>query len=212
MIVLVRVLPVVDWAIAVMSGLADLGLVGGVLYAIGFGLLTSAFVPGSVLTMLAGATWGVGWGVLIIAPGCALASTLSALLGRTLLREATESLLAKYPILGALDKVIGQDALRFILLLRLSPVMPFAPSNYGLGLTSAPIWTIGVGTLFGIIPISALWVYLGTLAGDAVRSGVVPESPWRTAMLVVGLLVTFFIVAWLGKRAKSQLDALNAAA
>ncbi|MFT7623342.1 MAG: putative membrane protein YdjX (TVP38/TMEM64 family) [Myxococcota bacterium] len=207
MIVVVRVFPVLDLAVDIMAGMRDLGPIGWVAYSIMFGILTSAFVPGSVLTMLAGATWGLGVGTLIVAPGCALASVLSAALGRTLLRDVAVQTAARFPILDALDRVIGQDAFRVVTLLRLSPIMPFAVSNYGLGTTSAPLWAIGAGTLIGIVPVTALWVYFGTLAGEAVTSGFVPESGYRTAMLVGGLVITFAIVGWIGRRAKRLLDA-----
>jgi len=159
-----------------------------------------------VLTMLAGATWGLGFGVLIIVPAATLATTISAVLGRTMLRGFTERVLARYPILSALDKAFGRNALRFVTLLRLSPVLPFAASNYGLGATSAPIWAIALGTFVGLIPITVVWVYLGTLAGEAAASGFVPDSPLRTGLLVLGLVVTAVIVVWLGRLAKAQLD------
>lgn len=205
-IVLVRVFPVLAYALAVMSGLEGLGLLGAVLYGIAFGVLASAFVPGSLMSMLAGATWGVAGGVMVIAPGCALASFLSAALGRTLLREPTLALVDRYPALAALDRVIGDDAFRVVTLLRLSPILPFAVSNYGLGTTSASLRAITAGTLVGIVPITTVWVYLGSIAGDAVKNGVIPDSPLHSIMLVSGLFITAAIAVWLGRRAKQQLD------
>jgi len=206
-IALVRVFPVLDWAVSVMRGLQAWGVGGAILNGLAFGLLTTIFVPGSVLTMLAGATWGLGGGVLIVTPGAALASTLSAALGRTLLRQTALEIAAKHPVLAALDQAIAEHPFRFVTLLRLSPVLPFALSNYGLGTTAAPLWSIGLGTLLGLIPITAVWAYLGTIAGEVVTSGALPQSNVRTVALLVGLAVTIGIVTWIGRRARQLLDA-----
>ncbi len=206
LLVLVRMFDVIGVVEGSMASLRGMGVAGGLAYMLAYAVLACAFVPGSVMTMLAGATWGLGVGVLIIVPGATIATTISAWLGRSMLRGLTERILDRYPILSALDRVFGERAFRFVALLRLSPVMPFAASNYGLGATSAPIWAIAAGTFIGLIPITIVWAYLGTLAGDAVTTGVVPDSPVRTVFLVLGLAVTVFIVAWLGRLAKAQLQ------
>ncbi len=205
-ILFARLFPVADWVVAVTRSLRDLGPAGGVAYVFVYAMLASAFVPGSVLTMVAGATWGLFWGTLIIVPGTALATVASAWLGRTMLRDAAEPLLARYPLLVALDRAFAGRAFRFVVLLRLSPVFPFAPGNYALGATSAPLWALGAGTLVGLVPVTMVWVYFGTIAGEAITAGGLPESPWRTVLLAVGLPITVFIMVWLGRLAKAELD------
>jgi uncharacterized membrane protein YdjX (TVP38/TMEM64 family) len=209
-LVVMRTLPVLEWAATVTETLREQGVAGWIGYTFGYAILACVFVPGSLLTMLAGATWGLGVGLIIIVPGATLATAISAFLGRTMLREAASKIIGRFPILGALDRAFGQDALRFVTLLRLSPIMPFAPSNYALGTTSAPLWAISLGTFVGIIPITAVWLHLGTIADDAVVSGRIPDSPWHVAMSVLGLIATVVIVAWLGRRAKRLLDATPA--
>ncbi|PCH99766.1 MAG: hypothetical protein COB76_04955 [Alphaproteobacteria bacterium] len=205
-IVTMRTLPVIEWAAAVTDGLRSQGVLGGIGYIIGYAILASLFVPGSLLTMLAGATWGMGFGLLIIVPAATLATAISAFLGRTMLRDLALKLTTRYPLLNALDRAFGERALRFVTLLRLSPIMPFAPSNYALGSTSAPLLSITAGTFVGIIPITAVWLHLGILAGDAVLGGEIPDSPYHAVMLVGGLAVTVLIVVWIGRRAKGLLE------
>lgn len=206
LLVLVRALPVLDWFGVVTGRLEELGVAGGLLYVLVYAALACVFVPGSVMSMVAGATWGLSWGVAIILPAATLATVIAAWLGRTMLRDLAERIMARYPMLAALDRVFGANALRFVTLLRLSPVLPFAASNYGLGTTSAPMGAIAAGTFVGLLPITVVWVYLGTLVGEAALTGAVPESPLRTALLVGGLAATVLIVVLLGRMARRQLQ------
>jgi hypothetical protein len=45
------------------------------------------------------------------------------------------SIAYKHPKFKAIDRVIGQNGLKFVTLLRLSPLLPLAASNYLYGLT-----------------------------------------------------------------------------
>jgi uncharacterized membrane protein YdjX (TVP38/TMEM64 family) len=182
-----------------------MGFLGAGLFVLGFGIFVSMFVPATPLSLLAGATWGLYEGTIIVSLGCALATTISASLGRTLLREQAERLTARYSLLRALDKVFSADAFRMVILLRMSPVLPFAVSNYGLGTTAAPMWAIFFGTLIGIVPVTLMWVYLGTL-GESALQGDITASPMRIAALAVGFLATVVLVGWIGRRAKRLLD------
>ena len=204
-----RYFPVVDWAKEITAGLRSQGLLGAGLYVLGFGIFVSMFVPATPLSLLAGATWGLYEGTIIISLGCTLATAISATLGRTLLREPAEELTARYSLLRALDKAFSTDAFRMIILLRMSPVLPFAVSNYGLGTTAAPMWAIIGGTFIGIVPVTLMWVYIGTL-GESALQGSLTASPMRLGALVLGLFATVVLVGWIGRRAKRLLDTESA--
>ena len=95
-IVAVQVLPVREWAIAITAALRGLGVAGAAALLV-YALLASVFVPGSLLTMLVGATWGLWVGLLIIVPGTALATLISVWLGRTLLRDVAKKIIDPSP-------------------------------------------------------------------------------------------------------------------
>ena len=105
-----------------------------VVYAIAAVLL----IPGSVLTLGAGAAFGtalgLGIGVVVAAfsvwLGACAGAAVSFLLGKYLLRDFTEILINKYKVIRAIDSSLGDEGFKITLLLRFSPVVPFSAFNY----------------------------------------------------------------------------------
>jgi len=101
-------------------------------------------IPGSILTLGAGAVFGVLRGTLYTAVGATLGATAAFLLGRTLLRDWVKRKVEASPKLAAVDEAVEREGGRLVFLLRLSPLVPFSISNYVYGLT-------GVRTLHYVI-------------------------------------------------------------
>ena len=74
------------------------------------------------------------------------------LIGRTIGRDWILQVAAGNDRFRALDTVISREGFKIVLLLRLSPLFPFALSNYLYGLTSVPFWDYFWGTLIGCVP------------------------------------------------------------
>lgn len=74
-----------------------------------------------------------------------------------------EGLLAENPKFRALDTAIAKEGFKVILLLRLSPIFPFALSNYLYGVTSVDFFEYMMGTLIGFFPGTLAYVYGGTV-------------------------------------------------
>ena len=53
---------------------------------------------------------------------------------------------------AAIDRAIGRDGLKVVTLLRLSPLLPLAASNYLYGLTSVPLKDYMLGSFLGMLP------------------------------------------------------------
>lgn len=62
--------------------LEELGGLAGVLFVVGYVVATVAFVPGSILTMAAGALFGLTTGVALVFVAATIGSTLSFLIAK----------------------------------------------------------------------------------------------------------------------------------
>lgn len=59
---------------------------------------------------------------------------------------------SKDPRFAAVDRAIGKDGFRVVALLRLSPLLPLAASNYIYGLTSVDLTSYVLGSWLGMLP------------------------------------------------------------
>ncbi len=69
------------------------------------------------------------------------------------------SFASKNPRWAAIDRAIGRDGFKFVTLLRLSPLLPLAASNYLYGLTSVELGPYVLGSWLGMLP--GTWAYVG---------------------------------------------------
>ncbi len=187
----------------------ELGFWGPAVFVAGYAAATLAFVPGSILTMAAGAIFGLAKGTLLVFFGATLGSTLSFLVARYVARGAIERRLADRPRFQAIDRAASRHGLKIIFLLRLSPVFPYNLLNYGLGLTRVKLRDY-VLAAFGMVPGTFLYVYYGKALGSlaAVAGGAAPEKGLGDWLLLgVGLAATVavtVIVARIAKRALAE--------
>ena len=187
---------------------AALGLWGPVAVAGLYALLAVALVPGLLLTLAAGVLFGVGVGSVVVFVGATSGAALSFLIARYLARDAVSRVAARYPRFAAVDRAIGADGLRIVLLLRMSPLFPFVLLNYGLGLTTVRFRDFVVGSV-GMVPLIVLYVYLGQVAGEAalVAGGAPARGPLTYAVLAAGLLVTGVVTVRITRIARAALEA-----
>lgn len=185
-----------------------LGPWGPVAFVAGYALAVVGFVPGSILTIAAGAIFGVRVGVLVVLAGATLGSTLAFLLARSVARENVARRIEGDPRFAAIDRAIGREGLRIVFLLRLSPVFPFNLMNYALGLTRIGLRDYVVASL-GMIPGTLLYVYSGAVAGEvaALAGATAPaRGAAHYAVVALGFLATI-VVTWIVTRlARRALD------
>lgn len=86
-------------------------------------------------------------------------------------RRQVEGLLEDNPRFMAIDKAIGKEGFKIILLLRLSPIFPFALSNYFYGVTAVGFTEYMSGTMLGFFPGTLAYVYGGTVCHVSEWSG-----------------------------------------
>ena len=151
-----------------------------------------ALIPASLLTIAAGAVFGLVRGVLLALAGATLGSALAFLLGRYALRDLVARRLETMPRFAAVERAVSRDGRRIVFLLRLSPVVPFSFLNYALGLTTislADFVTASAGTIPGAI----VYAYGGKVTGEALAlagQAQVPKNASYYVVLLGGLVAT----------------------
>lgn len=185
----------------------SLGALGSVAFVAGYAVACVALVPASILTLAGGAIFGLTKGVTLVFIGATLGSTAAFLIARYAARGAVARRLAGDARFETLDRAIGAQGLRIVLLLRLSPVFPFVLLNYALGITRVSFRDYLMASV-GMLPGTVLYVYYGRLAGDAaalaagVRS---PKGPGYYAVLLLGLVATIAVTVIVTRMARAAL-------
>jgi uncharacterized membrane protein YdjX (TVP38/TMEM64 family) len=197
LVVLFRTLPIAEWLSQFQGWVRGLGPVGWALYAIVYAACCVLFVPASILTLGAGAIYGVGTGVGVVLVGATIGATLSFLLARTLLRARVQRMTEGNARFRALDRAIGKEGAKIVFLVRLAPVFPFTYINYAFGLTGIATGPYVLATLVGMVPGTFAYVYLGTAAAAAGAAATGGADATRTVIQIVGavfaLVVTIFV-------------------
>jgi uncharacterized membrane protein YdjX (TVP38/TMEM64 family) len=191
--------------------LSGLGAWAPLAFLLGYVLATVAFVPGSILTLAAGALFGLWKGTLIGFVAATLGAAAAFLVSRYLARDLVQRRLAGDPRADAIDRAIREHGRKVVFLLRLSPVFPFNLLNYALGLTTVRITDYLIASL-GMLPGTFLYVYCGKAVGDVARlagSDPIRGSPGYYALLGIGLVATIAVVAIVTRAARRTLRSLN---
>ncbi len=185
----------------------SLGVWGPVVFILGYAAAVVAFVPGSVLTLAAGAIFGLVKGVMYVFVAATLGGSVAFLVSRYFVRSAIERRVTGNPRFAAIDRAIADQGRKIVFLLRLSPVFPFTLLNYALGLTKVRFVDFVIASV-GMIPGTILYVYYGKLAGDvaALAGGAkVEKDAAYYTVLVIGLVATVVVTAFVTRIARRAL-------
>lgn len=194
-------LPLSEWIEKFRLWIIDLGAVGVVAFVVAYVFVTVVLGPATALTLAAGLAFGF-WGFPLVVGSATLAAAVAFLLGRYLVRRPVLAMIERDPRLESLHQAFSDEGWRIVVLLRLSPLIPYGMQNYLFSVTNIGFFPYLVATMFGIMPASALYVYIGSLGATASGEGGVMK--W---LLIVGGLIATAIVAWLiGKRAQQVLE------
>lgn len=161
---------------------------GPVLYVLGYAALVLVPTPASVLTILAGALFGLLEGVLLAWLGALLGAVGGFAIGRRLGRPAVDRLLGGR--LAQTDRVLAHHGLPAVLAVRLVPVFPFTPLNYAAGLVGVKFRHYLLGSALGMLPGATAYAAVGA-------SG---ANPLGIVVAVAGLVLLVVVGGWWGRR------------
>jgi pyruvate/2-oxoglutarate dehydrogenase complex dihydrolipoamide dehydrogenase (E3) component/uncharacterized membrane protein YdjX (TVP38/TMEM64 family) len=199
-------LPVRQWFMQLEGYVQSLGAIGPVVVALAYVLCTVFFIPGSAITIGSGTLFGLQTGFLVVLVGANLGALCAFLLARTFLREKVARWADGNPKFRSLDQAIGKQGFKMVLLTRLSPVFPFVLLNYFLGLTAVRTGAYVLANLFGMLPATFLFVYIGAAARDAIAGQMDGSADfYRQILKYVGLLATVAVVVIVTRIARKAL-------
>jgi len=183
------------------------GALGPVVYVLGYTVAMVAGLPASLLTLAAGALFGLWAGTLWALLGATLGATAAFLVARYVARGMVEKRVAREPRFAAIDRAIAEDGRRIVFLLRLSPVVPFTLLNYLLGVTRVRFTDFLAGSV-GMLPGTVLYVYSGKVAGDvaaATGSAGPAHGTGYYVMIALGLVATLAVTILVTRIARRAL-------
>jgi uncharacterized membrane protein YdjX (TVP38/TMEM64 family) len=195
---------------AAVRWISGLGPLGYVLFVLLYVAACVVLVPASVLTLGAGAVYGLGEGIVISSTAATLGASVAFLLGRHLARERVVRKLEAYPRFQMIDRAVARDGWKIVFMTRLSPMFPFVLLNYAYGVTGVSFREFFFASWLGMLPGTVLYVYLGSLARE-VASASAHQQRERTAgewaLYAVGLLATVAVTVYVTRLARRALRA-----
>jgi len=181
---------------------------------------TVFFVPGSILTFGAGFAIGSAFdntflGVLIATAsvfiGASIGSICSFLLGRYLFRDCVLQLAFSYPIFQAIERALETNGLKIMILLRLSPLIPFNALDYISGITSISLRDYAIA-LVAILPGAVVLCFAGASASSLTdTTSSASNNTVKMITIVSGILFGgggFYLASYYSK---NELDRILAA-
>jgi uncharacterized membrane protein YdjX (TVP38/TMEM64 family) len=205
----VRVVPVGPMLAVLRGWVEGSGSWGPVVFGLLDVLAVVALVPGSALTLAAGALFGLTVGTIVASVASTTGAALSFLIARYLARGRVEALAGKDARFAAIDRAIAAGGWKVVALLRLSPAVPFNLQNYLYGLTGIRFWPYLLTSWVAMLPGTFLYVSLGHAGRAGLEAASGGESRVRTpaewAFLVVGLLATVAVTVYVTRLARKAL-------
>lgn len=198
-IVAIRFLPIGPWLMRFQAYVRAAGPMGYVLYALGYGLI-ALVIPGSVLTIGAGAIFGIVGGTLVVLAGATITATIAFILARTVLRHRIERITAENAKFHAVDQAIAREGIKIVLLVRLAAVFPFTIVNYAFGLTGIRLSPYVGATAIGILPGTIAFVYIGAAAAS-----VAAQDRTKLIFTIAGLVVAFAVSIFVARIAHKAI-------
>jgi pyruvate/2-oxoglutarate dehydrogenase complex dihydrolipoamide dehydrogenase (E3) component/uncharacterized membrane protein YdjX (TVP38/TMEM64 family) len=132
-----------------------------IIYFVIYVTATALSLPGAIiLTLGAGALFGLGFGLLLASFASTIGATLAFLVSRFLLRDWVKSTFSER--IKAIDKGVEKDGPFYLLSLRLVPIFPFFVINLVMGVTSIKTVTYYLVSQVGMLIGTAVYVNAGT--------------------------------------------------
>lgn len=110
----------------------------------------------------------------------------------------------------AIDNAITQDSFKIVLMMRLSPVLPFGLTNYVAGCSQVPVGKFALATWLGLCPGTTFYVFMGSLVRMIDENQMSEEerdaqAGWRVYLVGFGVVATVYLLYMASQKATKVL-------
>ena len=162
-------------------------------------LVTGTSLPGAaLLTLIAGAVFGLVQGVVMVSFASTLGATMAFTIARYLFRDAVRGRFGKY--LATIDRGVEREGAFYLFAMRLVPAVPFFAINLAMALTPISTWRFYWVSQLGMIFGTVVYVNAGAELGQIESVG---------DILSPALWVSFALLGLAPLIAKKILDAIK---
>jgi len=146
------------------------GILAGLIYIVIYAVAVAFSLPGgAVMSIAGGFLFGTIWGSIYILIGATLGATALFMIAKTALGDVLRAKAG--PWLQKMEAGFRENALSYLLVLRLVPLFPFFVVNLVPAFLGVPLVTYVLGTFFGIIPGVVVFASVGAGLGSIFDAG-----------------------------------------
>jgi len=168
---------------------AHYGKLAVLAYIVGYSLVVAFSLPGgAIMTVTGGFLFGVYAGTIYAVIGATIGASLLFLIARSSLGEPLRARAG--PALKKMEAGFGENALHYLLVLRLVPLFPFFLVNLVPAFLGVSLRTYIIATFIGIIPGTAVFSLVGSGLGSVFAQG--------DSFGLAGILTPQIIAAFVG--------------
>lgn len=164
-------------------------------------IATALSLPGAAtgLTLVAGALFGLLWGVVFVSFASSIGATLAMVIARWLFQDQVQRRFRSQ--LETINRGVEKEGVFYLFTLRLVPAFPFWAINLAMAVTKMPVWQFYIISQVGMLAGTAVYVNAGTELAQI-------KSP--SDILSAGLIVSFVLLGIFPLAAKWLIDWLKA--
>jgi len=197
-----------DWLTPVVLKVVELGPWAPVLFVLIYIAAAVTLAPAFFLTVAGGAVFGVWQGSLLVFVGASLGASAVYALASPLANTRWMRRVTSDQRVAAVRNAVAGGGVRIMILLRLSPLVPYSILNYALALSGVR-YADFVVALLGMIPAIILYTYYGKVVGDvaALAAGVSPPRGVEYYILLgVGLVTVIVSTTMITRAARREIE------
>lgn len=161
-------------------------LTASIAFFVVYVIVTGLSLPGAaVMTVAAGAIFGVWWGVLLVSFASSVGATIAFLISRLVLGEWVQRRFVSY--MEPINRGFENEGAFYLFSLRMVPVFPFFVVNLLMGLTRIGVLQFYVVSQIGMLAGTFVFVFAGTQLAEIHKLGDVLSPGLMLALTLLGL-------------------------